>query len=169
MKGLHPHSHVTLWYRGHVTKKETLYLHSYLAGWWLRMRDPTNKVTWFFDISVTWQNKKRYISKLRGWWLRMREPHPQSHVIHRPLGHVTTQRRYISTFIRPMDPKLSRTLVSPWLLRYRFAQKEIGWFKHRLVSILLCQKSIIYLMLKKPLGCNGKLVLAENKRKKNAN
>ena len=39
------------------------------------------------------------------------------HMTHRPLGHVKTQRRYISTFIRPMDPKLSRILVTLWLLR----------------------------------------------------
>ena len=55
----------------------------------------------------------------------MREPHPQSHVKHQPLGHVKTQTRYISTFIRPMDSKLSRILVILWLLRQRFAQKEI--------------------------------------------
>ena len=55
----------------------------------------------------------------------MKEPHPQSQVTHRPLGHVTAQRRYISTFMRPMDPKLSRILVTLWLLRQRFAQKEI--------------------------------------------
>ena len=48
----------------------------------------------------------------------MREPHPQSHVTRRPLGHVTTKRRYISTFIRPMDPKLSRILATLCLLRY---------------------------------------------------
>ena len=60
---------------------------------------------------------------------RIREPHPQSHVTHWPFGHVTTHRRYISTFVRPMDLKLSRILVILWLLRYRFAQKEIGWSK----------------------------------------
>ena len=32
----------------------------------------------------------------------MRESNPQSHVTHQPLGHETTQRRSISTFIRPM-------------------------------------------------------------------
>ena len=42
----------------------------------------------------------------------MREPLPQIHLTHQPLGHMTTQRRYISTFIRYMDPKLSRILVT---------------------------------------------------------
>ena len=64
-----------------------------------------------------------------------------------------------------MGPKLSRILVILWLLRQEFAQKEIGWFKYQLISILLCQKRIIDLMLKKPSGLNGKLVLAENKHK----
>ena len=84
------------------------------------------------------------------WWRRIRNP---THKVTWPLGHVTTQRRYISTFVRPMEPKLSRILVILWLLRQRFVQKEIGWSKYQLISILLCQK---------------KLVLAENKHK-NAN
>ena len=42
-----------------------------------------------------------------------------------------------------MGPKLSRILVILWLLRQEFAQKEIGWFKYQLISILLSQKSII--------------------------
>ena len=97
----------------------------------------------------------------------MREPHSQSHVTHRPLGHVTTQR-HISTFIRSMDPKLR----GYWLLcgyydrglcRRKLADPSISLFLSFFVK-----KSIIYLMLKKPSGCNGKLVLAENKRK-NAN
>ena len=41
----------------------------------------------------------------------MKEPHPQSHVTHHPSGHMTNQRRYITTFARPMDPKLSRVLA----------------------------------------------------------
>ena len=44
----------------------------------------------------------------------IKEPHPQSHVTHRPSSHVTNQRRYISTFTRPMDPKLAG-----WSLRRR--------------------------------------------------
>ena len=39
---------------------------------------------------------------------------------------MTNQRRYISTFSRSMDPKLSRILVILWLLRQRFAEKETG-------------------------------------------
>ena len=36
----------------------------------------------------------------------MKGPHPQSHVTHRPRGHVTNQKRYISTFTRPMVSKI---------------------------------------------------------------
>ena len=42
--------------------------------------------------------------KLSRGSLRMKGPHPQSHVTHRPCGHVTNKRRYISTFTRSMDP-----------------------------------------------------------------
>ena len=48
---------------------------------------------------------------LAGWWFRMRGPHPQSHVILRYRGHVTNKKRYISTFTRPMDPKLIRVVT----------------------------------------------------------
>ena len=37
--------------------------------------------------------------------------HLQSHVIHRPRGHVTNQKRYISTFTRPTDPKFWRLVA----------------------------------------------------------
>ena len=39
---------------------------------------------------------------------------------------MANQRRYISTFSRSMDPKLSRILVILWLLRQRFTEKETG-------------------------------------------
>ena len=35
----------------------------------------------------------------------------QIHVTHRPRGHVTSQKRYISTFTRPTDPKLCRVVA----------------------------------------------------------
>ena len=41
----------------------------------------------------------------------MRGPHPQSHVTHRPSGHVTDKKRYILTFTRPVDSTLSRVLT----------------------------------------------------------
>ena len=41
----------------------------------------------------------------------MRGPYPQSHVTLRYCGHVTNKKRYISTFTRPMDPKLSRVVT----------------------------------------------------------
>ena len=49
-----------------------------------------------------------WTSNLGGCCLRMRGPHLQSHMTHQPRGHVTNQKRYIYTFTRPMDPKLSR-------------------------------------------------------------
>ena len=69
-----------------------------------------------------------------------------------------------------MNPKLSRILAGysvgfmievcaegNWLI-------QVSAYFYRSLS----KKSIIYLMLKKPSGCNGKPVLAENKDK-NAN
>ena len=44
---------------------------------------------------------------LAGWSLRMRGPQLQSHVTHQPRGHVTNQKRNLSTFTRTMNPKLS--------------------------------------------------------------
>ena len=44
--------------------------------------------------------------------MAMRGPHPQSHLTHRPRGQVANQKRYISTFTRPMEPKLG------WLMTY---------------------------------------------------
>ena len=38
---------------------------------------------------------------------------PKSHVTHQSSGHVTNQRCYVSTFTRPMDPKLSRVVKKP--------------------------------------------------------
>ena len=63
----------------------------------------------------------------------MMETHPQSHVTHQPLGQVTTQTRYISTFIKPMNPKLSRIVVILWLLqkglhRTKLADPSISLF-----------------------------------------
>ena len=48
---------------------------------------------------------------LAGWWLRMRGAHLQSHVTLRYRGHVTNKKRYISTFTRAMDPKLSMVVT----------------------------------------------------------
>ena len=40
--------------------------------------------------------------------IRMRGPYPQSHVTLRYCGHVTNKKRFISTFTRPMNPKVNR-------------------------------------------------------------
>ena len=37
--------------------------------------------------------------------------HPESHVTHKPSGHVINEKRYIFPFTRPMDPKLSRVVT----------------------------------------------------------
>ena len=90
-----------------------------LAGWWFRMRGPTHKVTWHVNQMVTWQIKNvisllsqsLWTPNLAGWWLWMRGLHPQSHVKYRPRGHVTNQKRYISTFTRPMDHTLNKVVT----------------------------------------------------------
>ena len=41
----------------------------------------------------------------------MRGPHLQSHVTYRPRGLVRNQKLCISTFTKPMDPKLSRVVT----------------------------------------------------------
>ena len=41
----------------------------------------------------------------------MRGPHLQSHVTHRLSSHLTNEKRYVFTFTRPMDPKLSRVVT----------------------------------------------------------
>ena len=108
-------------------------------------------------------------------------------------------KKRISTFTRPINSKLrsvvfldegtpptkSRDDNSKTYLHFHKdcgsqTQKDTGYSvvitievcaegnwqsKHQLISIRLCQNSIIYLMLKKPSRCNGKLVLIENKRK----
>ena len=41
----------------------------------------------------------------------MSGPHPKSHVTFQYHGHVTNKKCYISTFTRPIDPKLSRLVT----------------------------------------------------------
>ena len=48
---------------------------------------------------------------LAGWQFRMKGLHPQSHVTIKYCGHVTNQKRYISPFTRPTDPKLSQSVT----------------------------------------------------------
>ena len=47
---------------------------------------------------------------LAGLWLRIRWPDPHSNVTLRYHGHVINKKRYISTFTRPIDLKLSRVV-----------------------------------------------------------
>ena len=77
------------------------------------------------------------------------ELHPQSHVTHWPLGHVTTER-HISIFLRPMDRKPSRILVILVIMI------EVCWSKYQLISILLCQKKYNISNVKETVGMQGK-------------
>ena len=182
MKRPHLQSHVTLRRRGHVTNKKS-YIYTFTRPMYPNLskvvtQDERTLPTKSGDSSISWSRgkMKNVISPLSqglctpdlgGWWLRIREPHPQSHLTDQPLGHVTTQRRYVFTFISPMDPKLRYQLLCGYydrsLRRRKLADSSISLFLSFFVK-----KIIIYLMLKKPSGCNGKLVLVENKRK-NAN
>ena len=83
-------------------------------GW----EDPTQKVMWHFNIVVTWLIKTGisplsqdlWTPNLAVWWLRI-SPHPQSHVTLQYRGHVTNKKRYVFTFTRPTNPKLSRVVT----------------------------------------------------------
>ena len=88
MRGPHPKSHVTLWYRGHVTNKKRY--NSFFTVWGLRMREPhpqshvTHRPSGHVTIEdvISPLTQGLCIPNLAGWWLRMREPAPQSHLIH---------------------------------------------------------------------------------------
>ena len=128
MRGLHPQSHLTLRYCVQATNKKrctSTFIMSMdpkldpkqCAN--LEWDDPIHKVTWHLDIMVMWRIEHvispfwqgLWTPNLSRCWLRMRETHSQSHVTRRRRGHVRNQRRYISTFTRPMDPKL-RSIVT---------------------------------------------------------
>ena len=79
MRGPHPQSVMAFRYRGHVTNKNVI--------------SPLSQGLW--------------IPHLVNQRLRMRRHHPQSHVTLQYRGHVINRKRYISTFARSMDPRLS--------------------------------------------------------------
>ena len=87
-----------------------------LAGWWLRIRELHPQLTWHIDQVITRQIKDvisslshgLWTSNLARWWLRMRGPHTKCHATFWCRGHVTNKKRYISTFTRPIDPKLRK-------------------------------------------------------------
>ena len=81
---------------------------------------------WQIKDAISPLSQGLWTPNLAGWWFRMKEPHPQSHVTHRPHGHAANQRCYISTFTRPMDPKLSRILVILWLLRWGLRRRKLA-------------------------------------------
>ena len=106
-------------YRRHYFQSHMTYGSQTKQGGDLGWEDPTDNVTWLFDVVVKWQIKNvitplsqaLWIPNLAGWWVRIRGPHPQSHVTLRYYGHVGNKRRYISSFTRSMDPKLSRMVT----------------------------------------------------------
>ena len=73
MMKLHPQSHVTLKFRGHLTNEK-----SYISTFTSPMAP-----------------------KLSKWKLRMKRPHKEFCLKIRLRGHVMNQKRYISTFTRP--------------------------------------------------------------------
>ena len=87
--------------------------------WWNRMRGLHLNVTWHINHVVTWHIKnlvsplsqRLWTPNLASWWLKMRGPNPKDHVTIWYRGYVTNQKRYVSTFTRPMDPKLSRVIT----------------------------------------------------------
>ena len=125
MRGPHPYGHVTHRPRDHVTNQKR-YISTFTKPMGPQLSrlvtldeglHPQSYVT--FDHVVTWQIKNvisplsqgLWTPHLAEWCLRMRKPHPQSHVTLRHRGHLTNKKRYISTFIQCMDPKLSKVVT----------------------------------------------------------
>ena len=123
MRRPHQQSHVTLRYRTHVTNQKR-YISTFTRPTGPKLcrvvaQDEEISSTKSHDTSTTWSRdkSKNFISllsqglwtpNLAGWWLEMRGPHPQSHVRLRYRGHLPSKKRYISTFTRLMDPKVSQ-------------------------------------------------------------
>ena len=123
MRRPHQQSHVTLRYRTYVTNQKR-YISTFTRPTGPKLcrvvaQDKEISFTKSHDTSTTWSRDqpKNFISllsqglwtpNLAGWWLEMREPHPQSHVRLRYRGHLPNKKRYISTFTRLMDPKVSQ-------------------------------------------------------------
>ena len=134
-----------------------------LAGWLFRMRGPTHKVTWNFDIVVTWQIKNAIsvfsqglcTPNLAGRWLRMRRTRLQGHVTHRLSGHVTNQKRYIFTFTRPMKPQTYQGGDLGW----GGPTQKITWHFNCMVTWKI--KNVIFLQPQSRRDVKGKLALAK--------
>ena len=119
----HLQSHVTHRPRGHMTNQKR-----YISIF-TRPADPKlcrvvaqdeeissakshgTSTTWSRDKSknfISLLSQGLWTPNLAGWGLKMRGSHPQSHVRLQCRGHVPNKKGYISTFTRPMDPKLSQ-------------------------------------------------------------
>ena len=101
------------------------------------MRGLPPQSTWHFDVVVTWLIKNviypfsqgLWTPNLAGWWLWMTGPHPQSYMTHWSRCYVTNQKRYISTFARPIDPNLAG-----WWLRMKEPQPQVRWHIDHMVT-----------------------------------
>ena len=142
------------YYKRHYFELHNAYGPHTLQAGDLGWEDPIHKITRLFDIVVTWKMKSVISPFSQGlctpnlgeWWLRMRESHPQSHMTHRPLGHVTTQGHYISTFIKDL---WIPNLAGYWLLcvyydrdlsRRKLGDASISLFQFYLYILSLSKK-----------------------------
>ena len=103
MREPHPQSHVTHWSRGHVANKKhyistfTKSIDQNKQGGDLGWRELTHKVTWHFDIVVTWQfenviftqPQSLWLPNLAGCVLRLRRRLAQSQMRLLFRGHIT--------------------------------------------------------------------------------
>ena len=125
MRGPCPQSHVTLQYRGHVTNRKR-----YISSFTRPMDRKLNRAVTYNegtsltksrDISMTWSRDKSktlylHIHKIHspqdlvGCWLGMKWPDPKSPVRIQSCGHITIQKRLISSAMGPMATKLSKML-----------------------------------------------------------
>ena len=77
--------------------------------WWLMMKRPhqqSHVVTWQIKSVISPLSQVLWTPNVAGWWLKMREHHALW-----SRDHVTNNKTYISTFTRPMAPKLSQVVT----------------------------------------------------------
>ena len=107
--------------------------------------DTIHRVTWHFDIVVTWLIKKvisqfsqgLWTPNLAGWLLRMRRLHLQCHVTLQHRDDVTNEKCYIYFFARLIDPN-----VAGWWFKTRTPHPQTH-VKHRLRGHMTNQKRYI--------------------------
>ena len=137
MRGHHPQSDVTLRYRDDVTNKKR-YVSTFATPMYAKLR------------RVVTQDERTPPTKSRDTLTTQSCDNSKMLYVHfhKAYGSQTQQDAGCSVVIT-----IEVCAEESWLIQASA------------YSILFCQMSIIYLMLKKPSGCNGKLVLAKNKHK----